>query len=243
MLPRRTLRNPAVASYYTMRRAVGLIALTLPFALASGSILTALLAPAHALPHPLLQRSISDYYYTPMRDYYVGALCAIGAFLMSSRGYDLIDEITGYLAGFLAFGVAFSPSFDPRGTRYTQLDVDFGYLHTVFAALMFLTLSCICIFRFSKTAPGKAVTHSKRNRNRLYASCGYIMIVCMGVMVGLTVHTTLERRHPSHWLFWFEALALGAFGVAWLTKGAGMLRDKTRGHLHHAVPRSAVQET
>lgn len=232
MLPSKTLRNPAVLSFYTMRRTVGLLALTLPFALAFGSIFASVFGPSHSLPHPLLQRSISDYYYSPMRDYYVGALCAIGAFLASSRGYDLHDEITGYLAGFFAFGVAFFPSFDPRGTHYTHLDVEFGYLHTAFAAFMFLILSYICIFRFSKTAPHKPVTRGKRNRNRLYTACGFIMIFCMLLMVVLTLHTTLERRHPSHWLFWCEALALGAFGVAWLTKGAGILRDTTRGHEH-----------
>jgi len=35
MLPRSTSTNPAVLSYYTMRRMVGLIALALPFALAA----------------------------------------------------------------------------------------------------------------------------------------------------------------------------------------------------------------
>ena len=87
MLPRSTSTNPVVLSYYTMRRMVGFIALALPFALAAGSILAALLGSGH-LPHPLLQRSISDYYYTPMRDIYVGSLCAIAAFLACSRGYD-----------------------------------------------------------------------------------------------------------------------------------------------------------
>ena len=104
MLPRSTSTNPVVLSYYAMRRMVGLLALALPFALAAGSILAALLSPGHHLPHPLLERSISDYYYTPMRDFYVGSLCAIAAFLACSRGYDLHDEITGYLAGVCRLG-------------------------------------------------------------------------------------------------------------------------------------------
>lgn len=232
MLSRRTSKNPAVLSYYSMRRAVGLIALTLPLGLACGSIVASRLGPGDAFPHPLLQRSISDYYYTPMRDYYVGALCAIGAFLACSRGYDLLDEVTGYLAGFFAFGVAFFPSFDPRGTRYTHIDVEFGYAHTVFAALLFLMLAYVCIFLFRKSSPQKPFTRRKRNRNRLYGLCGLTLIACMIVMVSLTVRATVERRHPSPWLFWFEALALAAFGVAWLTKGEGILRDKPHNHNH-----------
>lgn len=226
MLPRRTSTNPVVLSYYTMRRMVGLIALILPFALAAGSILLALLGPEHHLPHPLLQRSISDYYYTPMRDIYVGSLCAIAAFLVCSRGYDLRDEITGYLAGAFAFGVACCPSFNPRIGNYTLLEFDIGLTHTVLAALMYLMLAYICIFLFRKSSPEKPFTHRKRDRNRIYVVSGLIMVACMMTMVGLTIRSVVERRHPSHWLFWCEALANCAFGVAWLTKGEGFMRDK-----------------
>lgn len=225
-------KNPAVLSYYFMRRAVGLTALSLPFVLALGHMVTALLGPAHALPHPLIQRTISDYYFTPMRNYYVGALCAIGAFLASSQGYDLHDEITGYLAGGFTFGVAFFPSFDPYTSRYSPRDVELGFTHTVFAALMFLVLGYICIFLFRKSSPERPFTRHKRNRNRIYGVCGLTLIVCMAVMVGLSIRSTVERRHPSHLLFWCESLALIAFGVAWLTKGEGLLRDKPRNHNH-----------
>ncbi len=164
-------RNPAVHSYYTMRRAVGVTALSLPFVLGFGSIVLSLVGPAHALPHPLLERSISDYYHTPMRDYLVGSLCAIAAFLACSRGYDRQDEIIGYMAGAFTFGVAFFPSFDPRSARYTLLDVEFGYIHTAFAALMFLALAYFCIFLFRRSSPEKPFTRRKLHRNqRLPAS-------------------------------------------------------------------------
>jgi hypothetical protein len=208
-----------------MRRMVGVLALALPFALAGGSILVALLLSGH-LPHPLLQRSISDYYYTPMRDLYVGSLCAIAAFLACSRGYDLHDEVTGYLAGVCAVGVACVPSFNPRSSRYTPEDFALGLTHTAFAALMYLMLAYICIFQFRKSSPEKPLTRRKRERNKIYAASGLITVVCMMAMVSLTLLTTVERRHPSHWLFWCEALANCAFGIAWLTKGEGFMRDK-----------------
>jgi UDP-N-acetylmuramyl pentapeptide phosphotransferase/UDP-N-acetylglucosamine-1-phosphate transferase len=231
MLPGSTSTNPVVLSYYTMRRMVGLIALALPFALAAGAILAALLISGH-LPHPLLQRSISDYYYTPMRDYYVGSLCAIAAFLVCSRGYDLHDEITGYLAGVCALGVACCPSFNPRSSSYTPLEFACGLIHTAFAALMYLILAYICIFLFRKSSPEKPFTRRKRDRNRIYGVSGLIMVACMVAMVGLTLRSVFERRHPSHWLFWCEALANCVFGVAWLTKGEGFMRDKRHNHNH-----------
>ena len=238
MLSRSTSTNPVVISYYTMRRMVGFVALILPFALAAGSILAALLGPAHDFPHPLLQRSLSDYYYTPMRNLYVGSLCAIAAFLACARGYDLRDEITGYLAGAVTFGVACCPTFNPRGVNYTQLDFAFGFIHTVLAALMYLLLSYICMFLFRKSSPEKPLTRRKRNRNRIYQTAGLIMIACMMAMTGLTIRSVVERRHPSPWLFWCESLALFAFGIAWLTKGEGSMRDRPRDQLH-AVPHRA----
>jgi hypothetical protein len=81
MLNHATYKNPAVLSHHAMRRMVGIIALLLPFVLVpAGTILLSLLGPSHALPHPLLQRSISDYRWTSMRDCQVGGLCAIAAF-------------------------------------------------------------------------------------------------------------------------------------------------------------------
>ncbi len=240
MLPRSASTNPAFLSYYTMRRMVGLIAIVLPLALAAGYLLAGLIGPGHHLPHPLLQRSISDYYYTSMRDYYVGSLCAIAGFLAGSRGYDLHDEVTGYVAGGCALGVALCPTFNPRGSYYTEQDLVFGFVHTAFAALMFLVLAYICIFRFRKSAPGKPVTQRKRHRNRIYATCGFILVACMTVVVGLTLRSIIERRHPSPFLFWCESLALCAFGVAWLTKGEGLMRDQPHHHNHAAAHQHAV---
>lgn len=234
MSARTANRNPAVLSYYTMRKAVGLIALSLPFALALGSILDAVLGPGGALPHPLLQRSISDYYYTPMRNIYVGSLCAIAAFLACSRGYDFTDEITGYLASAFTFGVALVPSVNPRAMVYSRLDVQIGFIHTGFAALMFLVLSYFCIFLFRRSSPEKPFTHRKRHRNRVYGACGLTIIACMVAMVALTIGGILHGHPPSGLLFWCESLALAAFGVAWLTKGEGILKDKPHNHVQRA---------
>ena len=89
-------------------------------------------------------------------------------------------------------------------------------------------------FSFSQVLCEKPFTRRKRDRNRIYVASGLIMVACMVAMVGLTIRSVVERRHPSPWLFWCEALALGAFGVAWLTKGEGFMRDK-RHQSNHVV--------
>jgi uncharacterized membrane protein len=213
-----------------LRKTVGIIALLLPIVLAGGAIVLALLGPHHALPYPLLERSISDYYHTPMRNVLVGSLCTIAAFLACSRGYDLNDEITGYLAGAFTLGVALFPPVTPHA-RYTAMDVNIGFVHTGFAALMFLALAYFCLFLFRKSSPAVTLTRRKRHRNQIYAACGLTIVVCMILMVAVTLTAWAESLRPSGLLFWCEALALAAFGVAWLTKGEGFLRDRPHNHV------------
>jgi hypothetical protein len=227
-------KSPAALSYYAMSKALGLVALSLPFVLGLGSIALSLGAN-RALPHPLLQRSISDYYYTPMRNYYVGSLCAIAVFLLCLRGYDVADEVAEFLAGIFAFGVAVFPPVNPRAAQYSSMQVKMGFVHAGFAALMFLTLAYLCVFRFRKTAPGVVLTRRKRHRNRVYAACGVAIVVSMVGMTSLTLARILEGRHPSQWLFWLESLAMAAFGTAWLTKGGGLWRDNGHGHGNHGA--------
>jgi hypothetical protein len=208
-----------------MRRAVGVTALSLPFVLAFGSIFLSLAGPAHALPHPLLERSISDYYHTPMRNYLVGSLFAIAAFLACTRGYDLRDEITGYVAGGLALIVALVPSVNPHHYVHNRFHDDLGRVHLVAAASMFFVLAYFCLVLFRKTSSHTPLTRRKRHRNSVFLACGVVMVVCMSVMLSLTVKSIQAVLWPTGVLFWCESLALFAFGVAWLIKGEVFLRD------------------
>lgn len=231
-----TPKNPAVLSHYTMLRMVGIIALLLPFVLASGAIVLALIGPGHALPHPILQRSISDYRYTPMGSCLVGGICVIAAFLMCTRGYDWSDEITGYLAGIFALGVALCPSEDPRIAFHTRLEIELNTVHTVFAALMFLALAYFCLVLFRRSSPGAGRTRRKRHRNALYAVCGVVILFCNAVMVGVNIKGAARLLAPVDPLLSCESLALMAFGAAWLTKGKGILRDRPHNHINHIQP-------
>ena len=90
-----------VLSYLGLRKAIGIIGISLPFVLAIGKII---------FDDPGIQPSISDYYYTIMGDVFVGSLCAMGVFLLSYRGYDKQDNIAGNLACVFAIGVALFPT-------------------------------------------------------------------------------------------------------------------------------------
>ena len=231
MSPRLTPDNPAVLSYHTLRRTVGVIALALPFLLAGGAILLGLAGPGHGLPRPLVQRSISDYYYTPMGNCFVGSLCVIAAFLMCSRGYDLHDEVMGYLAGAFTLGVALFPSPDPRGVGLTPTRVEIGFVHATFAALMFISLAYFCLALFRRSSPGRERTRRKQNRDRIYKTCGFAILICNAIMISLVFKPVARALEPFHPLFCSETVALLAFGVAWITKGEGFLKDRRENHV------------
>ncbi len=234
MLSRQTMASPAALSYYTLRKAVGVIALTLPFALPAGRILLELFAPGYILVRPLLQHSISDYYYTPVRDVLVGSLCAIATILICTRGYSRTDEIAGYIAGVAALGVGLFPSVNPDHAQLTQLEVEIGFAHSGFAALMFLTLAYFCLVLFRRTSPGRKITRRKQLRNRIYGVCGVVILVCNALMASLVIPAIDHVLRPYDPLLLFETLSLVAFGVAWLTKGEGLMRDKPQNNAHTA---------
>lgn len=225
------VKNPAILSYHAMRRVVGIIALALPFVLAGGAIVLPLLGPGHSLPAPLFQRAISDYYYTPVGSIYIGSLFVIASFLMSSRGYERIDRVAGYLAGFFALGVALFPSENPYSSWYSQFQIDIGYVHTVFAALMFLAIAFFCLFLFPRSSE-KHLSKRKRHRNAIYRICGVAIVIANCIMTSLSLPGVYVRLRPAHPLLLTESLAMICFGVAWLTKGEGILSD--RPHNHHA---------
>src|SRR6266498_3589357 len=138
--------NSLVLSYLDLRKAIGIIGMALPFVLAFGKII---------IESPGIQSSISSYYYTVMRDVFVGSLCAIAVFLLSYRGYERQDNIAGVLAGLLAFGTAFFP-IAPANATGRQMII--GAAHLLFSASFFLTLAFFALILFRKTNPGKPMT-------------------------------------------------------------------------------------
>ncbi len=145
--------------------------MALPFVLAFGKIL---------LDSPGIQSSMSDYYYTVMRDVLVGSLCAIAVFLMSYRGYERIDHIAGILACIFALGVALFPTAPDMDASQREKIV--GGLHAVFAVAFFLTLAFFSLALFRKTNPSKPPTLKKLQRNVVYTICGYAILACIALI-------------------------------------------------------------
>ncbi len=199
--------------YYTLRIIIGILGLTFPFILSLG---------AWIVFGTGLQNSISHYYHTGMRDVFVGFLFVIGFFLMTYGGYDLIDNIVSTVGGISAVLAAIFPT-TADGT-ITVIKI----LHFVFAGLFLLSLVYFALVLFPKTDPSVPPTPEKLIRNKVYKTCGWIMLVCL-LLIGIysffpdNLRSQLDAAyHPE---FWLESIAVVAFGVCWLVKGQAILQD------------------
>lgn len=199
-----TASRDAVLSYTGLRRAVGAIGLALPSVLVIGNLL---------LTGEGLRSSLSSYYYTGMRDVFVGSLCAIGVFLFCYR-YERPDDLLANATGVAAIGVALFPTRPEGPVSTTQVVI--GWLHLTFAAAFFALLAWFCLVLF--TRDDGAPTRRKSLRNSIYRACGIAILACMGLAV-VTGALGIDA------LFWLESLAVLAFGLAWFVKGDTVLRD------------------
>jgi len=214
MLQEVRTRDPGLISYLTLRKFVGLIGILLPFALV---IIHTLLAH-----QAVLLGSISGYYYTDVRGVLVGSLCAIGVFLFAYRGYYEWDDKLTNAAGIFAIGVALFPTAPVNPSPRAR---DIGYVHLACAGLLFAALAVIALWQFTKTDPVKEPTAQKKKRNLVYRICGTVIALCLVLVPieSLVIGAPIQRFKP---LFWLEAVAVIAFGIAWLVKGEGLLKDQ-----------------
>ena len=202
-------------SYLTLRKLIGILGFTFPLILLFGGLFL----------DNTIQTSISYYYHTSMHDIFVGILCIVAAFLLAYRGYERKDAIAGNIAGISAIGVAMIPT--TLKDNPTEIQETLGYLHLVFATGYFSSIAYFCIFLFTKS-DGKKVTQRKKQCNSIYRACGYTILVSL-VMIILytvtpdTITTPLAYLKP---IFWLEAIAISAFGLAWLIKGEAILKEK-----------------
>lgn len=198
----------AIVSYRTLRRVVGLLGIGLPVVVAVWGFFL--------LGGVRLEPSISDYYALRTRDAFVGILFTIGWFLFTYYGYDARDNRAGNVACVAALGVALFPV---NGTAAEAT------VHFASATVLFLTLAYFSLALFTKTGPG-APTPRKLLRNRIYRTCGVIMLACIALIALAHRVMTPAQRDATSAVFWLESLALWVFGISWFVKGDTLFRDR-----------------
>lgn len=213
-----------VISYLTLRKAVGLLGMVLPFLLLFGYLL---FEKACSFPP-----SISHFYYTTMGNWFVGTLCGVSLFLFCYNGHDRADKIASKTAAFFALLVAMFPTnfgsyADMKCSRIVGGDNDAAHLvHYISAAILFSCFAFFCLFQFTKTNKPGRMASPKKTRNGIYKACGWVIIFCMAgislVSIIDPLYDALQAFKPT---FVLETLALLAFGFSWLIKGKTFFKD------------------
>ncbi|TPV94380.1 MAG: hypothetical protein B7733_15550 [Myxococcales bacterium FL481] len=243
-------RRRIVATFFRVRRAVGLLGAALPVVVwAKWIIVETTLGPG-TCGSDELPTSVSAYYHTCSRDLFVGILCTIAVFLFAYRGYGrkpgefLSDEVVAIVAGLCALNVAFFPAARAHEDVWGTANI----VHYTSAAVMFTCLILFSVVIFTRGRPeDKMSPHGVSGSprwpvsfelavKRVYVGCGVAMTAAILFIVVYEVWfdgvAGWDRLRP---VFTGELVALISFGVSWIVKGA-WLRCLVSG-ISRAAPR------
>jgi hypothetical protein len=220
-------------SHRTLRLLIGFVAFLLP--------ITVLLLADAKLP------SISAHYYSEGGDVFVGMLFVVGALMIAYNGNKpkldslpflriLNESVASKTAGAAAFCIALFPASPPNSIvdptvtelliKYSSTGSDSPWVHTVHylaAFTMFSILAYFCFGPFRNNFENLDSVKEGR-RSRIYLICGWIIALSI---LAIGVEKLLIYFYPPlagifdelQLTLWAEWIALGAFGVAWITAG------------------------
>jgi len=190
-----------VFEYRTHRLVVGLIAISLPLIV--------------SLVSRVQLTSISASYYTDARDWLVGLLFVVSAFLLSYNGHTQRQSIISKFAAIAAAGIAVFPTACKACPASPTT-----FLHFLSAAALFFSLAYFCLGPFREKLLGKG--GKKRLRSRIYFICGITMIACMAIIGASSFILPSDTIANLQIVYWGEAIALFAFGIAWFVSGKAL---------------------
>ena len=227
--------NELVLSFLAVRRAVGSLGLLLPVMLLAFS----------ASPRVDFMPSISEFYFSPVRELLIATIGAIAVFLYSYTGFKplperiqarpiekyLTDRNVSFVAATGALGVALFPTTCPECSLFPQPytwlllgESTAATLHALSALTFFFALSVMCLENFCRIRLGSDPTAKRRAEIEIYRTCGWIIFACAIALIvlikgGAMIDWLGNLSTRFKLVFWVEALALSAFSISWFVKG------------------------
>jgi len=239
-------RNELVINYLSLRKYIGILGISLPVILLVGSCV---------VNNGRLESSISDYFHTPLRQFFTITLGGMSLLLFAYKGYTYIDKWITNIAGFFGLLTAFvNTGFDDRSTLHGYvMAVDLkremiipiqeqcsiipypvselqSILHLIFAALFFLSLAYMSGRQFITREKANDAYNIKRQKheNKLYRSCAWIIVFTIFALIPAAIPGKLQDIYAEYKLvFAGEAICLWAFGLSWLVKGIRLEKQNT----------------
>jgi hypothetical protein len=142
------------------------------------------------------------------RDFFVGTMFAIAAFMAAYNGFSRAEMWVAKVTALAAVGVAWFPTQCP-----TQDEIIPG-AHVISAVVMFAMLAALCRIFYLR-----ARSHGLPRANRravIYAVCGIAILAAMSLvaldhLLGNPIKSVVPRLE-----LYCQQVALVSFGVAWL---------------------------
>lgn len=212
-------------SYLVMSFVIGILGITLPVILLAGD---GLLMKGSVGA----RGSLSAYYHSGMRDWFVGTLVIVGFFLMAYRALDVgWRNRYSIIAGLAAVVVALAPTGIPgseadveKWETPLQSYVGISTLETIhFAAAATLMVSLAFIaYQFGReeaALPQQRNSYTAARSPQTWRNIQYACSALIVVSIAFIVSTKLAGVFDQHSLLIGESVAALAFGFSWLTKG------------------------
>lgn len=175
---------------------------------------------------PTERGSLSAYFYSALRDLFVGITCALGALLIAHRiGERNLDDRLGTLAGIAGIVLALFPTSRPPHEHHHSLVAvqrAFGEgpvsdVHTAAAAVM---LAALFALTMSYAVRQGRLPRTGRRSPRFWRA---YHLGCAGLMLASAVYTLLSNGlglvGPASSLLYSESMAIGGFALSWLALG------------------------
>jgi len=225
-----------VRSYLIMRVFVGALGVALPFMLV---LVDGLWFDGDPFP----RTSLSAYYYSGVRELFVGTLSATGIFLITYKVAERsLDNTLSLLAGSAVVVVALFPTGLPKDVvELTPLQDRLGEstverIHFIAAAVFIVSLAVISYY-FGKREGMRPPQEGKRRSRRFWRLYHWSCAGAIGVALLWIAVTELSGWGPSESLLYGEAVSVWAFGASWLWKGLelDMLRGNPAPRVDEAV--------
>jgi len=174
--------------------------------------------------------SISAYYHSGVRDYFVGTLAVVAVLLLIYKFFQhSLDNVLTWAAGGAALAVAIFPTHVPDGVGHfpTPLQESWGEdfvagLHYTAAATFFLCMAAMSwLFGRSETQRADRPKlpllpeHDWKRTRAVHWICAAIV----SLMVLLLIATSQVDVFGDQDIWIAESVALIAFGVSWIYKG------------------------
>jgi hypothetical protein len=203
-------------SYLVMRAAVGALGVALP-------VLLVAVDGWGFGGEPFPRDSLSAYYYSGVRDLFVGVLFATAVFLITYKCFERnLDNTLSIVAGLAVLAVALFPTATPKHVdRLTPLQDELGEgvvkaIHFTGAGVFILSLAVLCYFfgvREGKRPP-RPGRHSPRFWRTYHWTCAGVIVAAVAFIAVTGLVGGLSEA-----LLLGEWVSIWAFGASWLAKG------------------------